>query len=55
MLLVRTRIKSLYAVLKDEVIDSSRMSAKALRAFFEKEMTDAKDNNIMLSLHLKQP
>ena len=46
-------LKASTPVLKDEVIDSSRMSAKALRAFFEKEMQDAKDNNIMLSLHLK--
>jgi len=48
-----TVLKASTPVLKDEVIDSSRMSAKALRAFFEKEMTDAKENNIMLSLHLK--
>ena len=48
-----TVLKASTPVLKDEVIDSSRMSAKALRAFFEKEMTEAKDNNIMLSLHLK--
>ena len=46
-------LKASTPVLKDEVIDSSRMSAKALRAFFEKEMTEAKENNIMLSLHLK--
>jgi len=48
-----TVLKASTPVLKDEVIDSSRMSAKALRAFFEKEMTEAKENNIMLSLHLK--
>jgi len=46
-------LKASTPVLKDEVIDSSRMSASALRDFFEKEMADAKDNNIMLSLHLK--
>jgi len=48
-----TVLKASTPVLKDELIDSSRMSAKALRAFFEKEMTEAKENNIMLSLHLK--
>jgi isocitrate dehydrogenase len=48
-----TVLKASTAVLKDEVIDTSRMSAKALRAYFEKEMTEAKQNNIMLSLHLK--
>ena len=36
-----------------EIIDASRMSAKALRAFFEQQMQDAKDNGVMLSLHLK--
>ena len=50
---VSTVLKASTPVLKDELIDSSRMSAKALRDFFEKEMTDAFDNNIMLSLHLK--
>lgn len=48
-----TVLKASTPVLKDELIDSSRMSAAALRAYFEKEMTEAKDNNIMLSLHLK--
>jgi isocitrate dehydrogenase len=48
-----TILKASTPVLKDELIDSSVMSAAALRAFFEKEMTEAKDNNIMLSLHLK--
>ncbi|MCP4326780.1 MAG: NADP-dependent isocitrate dehydrogenase [Alteromonadales bacterium] len=50
---VTSVLKASTPVLKDELIDSSRMSAKALRAYFEKEMTDAKENNIMLSLHLK--
>lgn len=50
---VKTVLKASTPVLKDELIDSSRMSAKALRDFFEKEMTEAKENNIMLSLHLK--
>ena len=48
-----TVLKASTPVLKDELIDSSLMSCAALRAFFEKEMTDAFDNNIMLSLHLK--
>ena len=49
----KTVLKASTPVLKDELIDASRMSAKALRAFYEKEMTEAKENNIMLSLHLK--
>lgn len=48
-----TVLKASTPVLKDEVIDSSRMSAKALRAYFEKEMADAKEKGLMLSLHLK--
>jgi isocitrate dehydrogenase len=36
-----------------EVIDASRMSKKALVAFFEKEIADAHENNILLSLHMK--
>ncbi len=36
-----------------EVIDSSRMSAKALRAFYEQEIKDAKESGVLLSLHLK--
>lgn len=37
----------------NEVIDSAVMSASALREFFETQMQEAKDNNVMLSLHLK--
>ncbi|AKQ46602.1 isocitrate dehydrogenase [Rufibacter radiotolerans] len=36
-----------------EVIDAAVMSKKALRAFFEKEIADAKANGLLLSLHLK--
>ncbi len=46
-------LKASTPVLKDELIDSSVMSCSALRAFYEKEMTEAKANNLMLSLHLK--
>lgn len=48
-----TVLKASTPVLKDEVIDSSVMSCAALRNFYEEQMQDAKDNNIMLSLHLK--
>ena len=48
-----TVLKGSTPVLKDELIDASVMSCSALRAFFEKEMTAAKNDNIMLSLHLK--
>ena len=36
-----------------EVIDASVMSKNALREFFETQIQDAKDNGVMLSLHLK--
>lgn len=36
-----------------EVIDASRMSAKALREFYAKEIADAKAKDVLLSLHLK--
>jgi len=36
-----------------EVCDSTKMSVKALQAFFEKEMTECKEQDILLSLHLK--
>ena len=46
-------LKSTQPVLEGEVIDSSVMSSKALDAFFEKEIQDAKDQGVLLSLHLK--
>ena len=36
-----------------EVIDASRMSVKALREFFAKEIKDAKDKGVLFSLHMK--
>jgi len=36
-----------------EVCDSTRMSVKALQEFFEREMQDCKEQDILLSLHLK--
>lgn len=46
-------LKENIALKAGEVIDSSVMSKKALRAFFEKEIADAKASGILLSLHLK--
>ena len=36
-----------------EVIDTAVMKRQALRAYFEKEMQDAKNSGVLLSLHLK--
>jgi isocitrate dehydrogenase len=36
-----------------EIIDASTMSKKALTDFFEAEIADSMDKNLMMSLHLK--
>lgn len=40
-------------LLAGEIIDSSVMSVKALRAFFAEQMDNAKKSDVLLSLHLK--
>ena len=39
--------------LKNEVLDSTFMSKKALTRFFAEQIKDAKDKDVLLSLHLK--
>ncbi len=46
-------LKEKTPVLAGEVIDSTCMSNKALRAFFEESMQDAKSQGVLLSLHMK--
>ncbi len=46
-------LKESVALLEGEVIDSSRMSVSALRSFLEKEIEDAKKQDVLLSLHMK--
>ncbi|MCR9205508.1 MAG: NADP-dependent isocitrate dehydrogenase, partial [Halobacteriovoraceae bacterium] len=46
-------LKDNFKILDGEVIDSGVMSASKLKAFFEKEIEDAKKNDILLSLHMK--
>ncbi len=48
-----TVMKSALALQAQEVIDSSCMSAKALRKFYAKAIKDAKSSGVLLSLHLK--
>lgn len=48
-----TELKKAFPLLEGEVIDASVMNVKALRAFFEKEINDAKEKDLLLSLHLK--
>ena len=46
-------LKEKVSLLAGEVMDSSRMSVKALREYFEKEISECKDQGILLSLHMK--
>ncbi|HEB62778.1 MAG TPA: NADP-dependent isocitrate dehydrogenase, partial [Bacteroidetes bacterium] len=39
--------------IKDEVLDSTFMSKNALKDFYSKQIQDAKDKGVLLSLHLK--
>ncbi len=48
-----TTLKERIPVLEKEVIDSAVMSLKALRAFYTKEIAAAKEEDILLSLHVK--
>lgn len=46
-------LKAPFPLLDKEIIDVSVMSKKALVAFFEKEIADAKQQGVLLSLHMK--
>ncbi|MHC2991444.1 isocitrate dehydrogenase [Pontibacter sp. HJ8] len=46
-------LKDKVALKAGEVMDSSVMSRNALRSFLEKEIAEAKEQSILLSLHLK--
>ncbi len=48
-----TILKDNLKLLEGEVIDASVMSAKALREFIQREIDNAKDQDILFSLHLK--
>lgn len=50
---VSSVLKETLAVLEGEVIDASVMNCRALREFFEKEISDARAKGVLLSLHLK--
>jgi isocitrate dehydrogenase len=47
------RLKEKTTLLKDEIIDSMFMSKKALCAFYEEQLADAKETGMMFSLHVK--
>jgi isocitrate dehydrogenase len=46
-------LKAVTPVLEGEVIDAAVMRARQLRDFFEREIDDAKDKGLLLSLHVK--
>ena len=46
-------LKERVNLLANEVIDGSRMSAKALKAFIAEQIEDAKKKDVLFSLHLK--
>ena len=46
-------LKEKIPVLKGEVIDATVMNARALTAFLEKEVEDAKQRGVLFSVHLK--
>lgn len=48
-----TVLKETTALNAGEIIDACIMSRRALRAFFEEQITDAKHQGVLLSLHLK--
>ncbi|BDW91182.1 isocitrate dehydrogenase, NADP-dependent [Flagellimonas marinaquae] len=48
-----TVLKNNLSLLQGEVIDATVMSKKALVEFLTKEIADARENNILLSLHFK--
>ncbi len=48
-----TVLKEKIALLEGEIIDTSVMSLKALRSFLEKEIQDAKEQDVLLSVHMK--
>ena len=48
-----TSLKDDLALLEGEIIDTAVMSQKALREFITKELSDAKEQNVLFSVHLK--
>jgi isocitrate dehydrogenase len=48
-----TVLKDSFGLLQGEIIDATVLSKKALLAFFEKEFADAKEQGVLLSLHMK--
>ncbi len=48
-----TVLKDNLALLKGEIVDATVMSKKALLSFLEEQVADAKEKNVLFSLHMK--
>lgn len=48
-----TTLKEAFPILEGEVIDGTMMSKKALMAFLEEQVADAKEQGVLFSLHMK--
>ncbi|WP_411894792.1 NADP-dependent isocitrate dehydrogenase [Winogradskyella sp. A2] len=48
-----TELKNNIDLLEDEIIDATVMSKKALLEFLDREIKDAKNENVLFSLHMK--
>jgi isocitrate dehydrogenase len=49
----KSSLKNNLALISGEIIDATVMSKKALLSFLEEQITDAKKQNVLLSLHMK--
>ena len=50
---ITTELKSNIPILKGEIIDATVMNIQALKSFLRAEIKDAKDKDVLLSLHMK--
>ncbi len=49
----KTILKNNLSILKDEIIDATVMSKNALLAFLKEQIVDAKEKNVLFSIHMK--
>ena len=49
----KTVLKDNLSAIKDEILDGTFMSSKALREFYKEQIQDAREKDILFSLHLK--
>ncbi|WP_166964460.1 NADP-dependent isocitrate dehydrogenase [Yeosuana marina] len=49
----KTILKNNLSIIKDEIIDATVMSKNALLAFLKEQIADAKEKNVLFSIHMK--